>query len=235
MTLSNAEQLVLSGMRLKDDATFRNFFAGKNGLVVNFLQNYEMHSLDGFVYLWGKQNSGRTHLLHAVCLHAKEVGKTAIYLPMETLIQFDPSVFDGAENFDWICLDDVHLMAKQPLWELALFHLYNRLQAKGLRLLMTAESAPRELNVTLPDLQSRLTACTIFQLHSLTDQEKCEALVLRAEMRGMQMPQEVSDFLLRRTSRNLSDLFDVLDKLDHASLAAQRRLTVPFVKTVLGI
>lgn len=235
MTISYAEQLVLNGMRLKDDATFRNFFVGKNELVVNFLQTYEKQLSDCFVYLWGKSSSGRTHLLHAICLYAKEVNKTAIYLPIETLIQYDPSVFDDLENYDWICLDNIHLLAGQPSWELALFHLYNRLQVKGRRLLVTADTAPRELNIDLPDLHSRLTACTIFQLHNLADQEKRDALILRAEIRGMQMPQEVADFLLRHTSRNLSDLFEVLDKLDHASLAAQRRLTVPFVKTVLRI
>jgi len=56
---------------------------------------------------------------------------------------------------------------------------------------------------------------------------------LRSRWRGLELPDEVGQFLLRRTSRSSAALFSLLDRLDQAALTAQRRLTVPFVKSVL--
>lgn len=229
------KQLVLNGLRLRDDATFDNFFPGQNAQVLALLQDYSEYSPHWFTYLWGKAESGRTHLLNAICIKAKTQGKSTIYLPMLDLITLKPDVFDELEQYDWICLDDAQLIAGQAAWETAFFHLYNRLQQHQRRLIITADKPPRELPINLLDLKSRLTAGTIFQLQNLNDEEKLAALQLRAQARGMMISDEVGYFLLRRASRSIVDLFNLLDKLDHASLAAQRRLTIPFVKTVLGL
>ncbi|MBY0544753.1 MAG: DnaA regulatory inactivator Hda, partial [Gammaproteobacteria bacterium] len=142
MSLSDAEQLVLKGIQLKDDATFRNFFPAKNAHVLNFLQYYEVNSPDWFVYLWGKSSSGRTHLLHAICHQAKQ--QTAIYLPMSQndTNHLEPSIFDDLEGYDWVCIDDIHAIINQPKWEMALFNLYNRLHEQGRRLIVTADRPP---------------------------------------------------------------------------------------------
>jgi DnaA family protein len=50
----------------------------------------------------------------------------------------------------------------------------------------------------------------------------------------MAMPEAVAHYLLQRHARDLTALFGLLERLDRASLAAQRRLTVPFVREVAG-
>ncbi|MDH5572845.1 MAG: DnaA regulatory inactivator Hda, partial [Gammaproteobacteria bacterium] len=37
-------------------------------------------------------------------------------------------------------------------------------------------------------------------------------------------------YLLKHCPRDMKSLFEMLDRLDHASLAAQRKLTIPFVR-----
>ena len=56
---------------------------------------------------------------------------------------------------------------------------------------------------------------------------------MRAAYRGFDLPDEVGSYLFRRYPRDLEYLMHVLEALDVASLAAQRRLTVPFIKKVL--
>lgn len=235
MTFSASQQLILNGLRLRDDATFANYLPAKNQLALTYLQAFQYTPQQWFVYLWGKPDSGRTHLLNALCLAAHQQQKSAIYLPMTEMIGMPPEVLEDLESHDLICIDDVELLAGKKEWETALFHLYNRAQQTQTCLVIAADRAPRELSITLPDLHSRLMFGVTFQLHPLSDDEKLAALQLRAQARGLTISDEVGYFLLRRTSRSLNDLFHLLDKLDHASLAAQRRLTIPFVKTVLGI
>ena len=58
---------------------------------------------------------------------------------------------------------------------------------------------------------------------------------MRAQQRGFDLPDETARYLQRRLPRDMRSLFAVLDELDSAALAAQRRLTVPFIKDVLAL
>ena len=73
----------------------------------------------------------------------------------------------------------------------------------------------------------------MFQLHGLNDDDKIAVLRGRAHSRGLVLPDEVAGYLLRHCHRDLTALLELLERLDRASLAGQRRLTVPFVKDVL--
>ena len=70
-------------------------------------------------------------------------------------------------------------------------------------------------------------------LQTLDDAEQIAALQLRATQRGVELPDEVAQFLARRLPRDMTSLCAFLDELDEASLSAQRRLTIPFVRAVL--
>jgi DnaA family protein len=134
-----------------------------------------------------------------------------------------------------VCVDDVEAAAGYGAWEEALFHLYNRLIDSGGGLLVSAAVAPAQLAIRLPDLVSRLGAAPVYQLHPLNDDQSLEAMRLRARQRGFELPEETGRYLLRRLPRDLSALMSLLERLDTASLAAQRKLTVPFVKSVLEL
>jgi len=85
----------------------------------------------------------------------------------------------------------------------------------------------------LLDLASRLMSGETYRLNGLTDEERVAALQLRASWRGFQLPDKTGRYLITRVDRGAGALFTLLDQLDHAALAAQKRLTVPFVKSVL--
>ncbi|WP_421683965.1 DnaA regulatory inactivator Hda [Stutzerimonas urumqiensis] len=232
----NPVQLPL-GVRMRDDATFANFYPGANAAALGYVERLcepDAAWADQLIYLWGRGGVGRSHLLQAACLRIEERGLRAIYLPLGELADHGTQLLDDLEGSDLVCLDDIDTVAGEPHWEEALFHLFNRLRDSGRRLLLAARCAPRELPIQLADLQSRLTLALVFQLKELSEEDKLRALQLRASRRGLNLSDEVGRFILTRGARSMSALFGLLDELDHASLQAQRKLTIPFLKETLG-
>ena len=229
-------QLPLS-VRLRDDATFANYYPGANAAALGYVERLceaEAGWAESLIYLWGHDGVGRSHLLQAACLRFEQFEERTIYLPMADLVQYGPEIFDDLEQCELVCIDDLDVLVGKREWEEGLFHLFNRLRDTGRRLLLAASKSPRELQVKLPDLKSRLTMALIFQLHGLSDEDKLRALQLRASRRGLHLTDEVGRFILNRGSRSMNSLFDLLEQLDRASLQAQRKLTIPFLKETLG-
>lgn len=223
------------GFPSRDEATFDNFVAGQNHEIVVALKQTIMGDGDRMIYICGARGQGASHLLKASCHYAHLNQWSSVYLPLSQLKHLSPDVLLGLETLNLICLDDLHHVAQQPVWEEAIFHLYNRVYDVGGRIIMAGNDLPRALNIDLPDLVSRLSWAVIYQLQSLTDIEKQAILVARADQRGIYLSDEVAKYLLTHCPRHMGALFAVLDVLDKASLAAKRRLTIPFVKEVLEL
>ncbi len=219
------KQLAL-GVRLRADAVFESFAPGLNTELVAALRSPDAAPL----WLWGGRGSGKTHLLQATCAAA---GETAAYFPLARSAALPPAALVGFENCRVLCLDDVDAVAGDLAWEQALFRLFNEAAELRTRLIFAAGAAPRALEWSLNDWRSRAAACVVYQLRDLDEAGRVEALRLRAAQRGLQLPQEICDYLLRRMPRDLPSLLDILDHLDEASLIAQRRLTVPFIRDAL--
>ncbi|SEI54136.1 regulatory inactivation of DnaA Hda protein [Azotobacter beijerinckii] len=225
------------GVRLRDDATFANYYPGANAGALGYVERLcepDAGWTESLIYLWGGEGVGRSHLLQAACIRFEQRRELAIYLPLAELADYGPALLDNLEQSELVCLDDLEAIAGRADWEEALFHLFNRLRDAGRRLLLSAAMPPRELPVKLPDLKSRLTLALVFQLQGLSDEDKLRALQLRASRRGLHLTDEVGRFILTRGSRSMAALFELLDKLDQASLQAQRKLTIPFLKETLG-
>lgn len=220
-------------IQLRDDATLDSFYPGDNIEVIKAIHYFVSQKEGAFLYLWGQEGVGRSHLLQAACHASSELGYAALYLPLLEQKYFSSSILQGIDQISLICLDDIQAIAGLPDWEEAIFHLFNRIQLQGSCLLVAADVSPTHLPITLPDLKSRLASGVTYQLHRLSDEQKIKALQLRAAQRGLQLAKSVGQFLLSRCSRDMSELFLTLEELDKASLAEQRRLTIPFVKQVL--
>ncbi|GLP94782.1 DnaA regulatory inactivator Hda [Paraferrimonas sedimenticola] len=220
-------------MYLPDDETFTSFYAAANCELIDQLQSIAQGKGDNNVFLWGEPKCGRTHLLHAACAAANEAQRRSFYLPLAIHSSLSVAVFEDLEQCDLVCLDDIHSICGNPLWEEAVFDLYNRVAEQGHTLIVSGNAGPASLPIALPDLRSRLSWGVAYQLHPLDDEQKLAALTRRAEARGLSLPEDAGRFLLNRLNRDMRTLFDVLDKLDKASMVHQRRLTIPFIKETL--
>ncbi len=235
MMSETPRQMSLS-VGLRDDATLDNFYAGQNqqakAAVTHLASNFSQGD-EHFVYLWGAEGVGCTHLLQAAC-QAIAPQEQSFYLPLDEVASYGPEVLDGLESFDLLCIDHIDAITSNAAWEESLFHLYNRIRENGSRLLVSATQAPVHLPITLKDLSSRLSWGVVYQVVALDDQDKAEALRLRAHARGINLGEEVMQFILHRSPRQMSKLYAILEQLDQASLTAKRKITIPFVKEILG-
>lgn len=224
------QQLPL-GVRIPDRAVFESFLPARNLQAVEHAIGVADGNLTGATWLCGPVGVGKTHLLQAVC--ARVGGGRAGYFPMGELAPLGIGVLEGLTALDCVCIDDLDRVVGELDWERALFGVLREIQERDGRLVVAATAPPALLSWKLPDLGSRFTAVAIFQLRELDEAEQRQALQLRARVRGFELPDETARWLQRRFPRDMRTLYELLDTLDEAALVAQRRLTIPFIRSVL--
>lgn len=187
-----------------------------------------------WVFVSGAPGSGKTHLMLAAAAHASEAGRRAAYLPLAHARGHLRDLLAMQESADLVALDGLDAVAGERDDEVALFDFHNRARAADTVVLYAARETPANLGLVLADLRSRLSQCTQLPLAPLDEPARRELLRRRAEARGLQLDDAVLDYLFRRVGRDLASLTSLLEQLDRASLSAQRRVTVPFVRGLIG-
>ena len=218
-------------LRAPADQRLERYLRAPSGLLEQ-LQSLASGDSGGALYLQGSAATGKTHLLLGSCALAAALDRQAAYLPLANVRGRLRAASEGLDA-DLVALDDVDAIAGNREDEIALFDLHNRVRDAGIGLLYAARDVPAALPLVLPDLRSRLAQCTLLALRALDDDGRTEVLRQRAAARGLLFDEAALEWLMRRHSRDLSDLGALFERLDRASLAAQRRLTVPFLKQVL--
>jgi DnaA family protein len=216
-----------------DRPGFEAFVPGPNREVFEYLIGLAEGSSGVSLYLHGPSGCGKTHLLSAACLRVDERGGRAAYVPLGSLPVGDLARTAWPGGLDLLCIDDVQEVAGRTAWEQGVMRLYDWGRDAGVALVLAGRGAPAGLGLTLPDLESRLGWGLSYPLRALDDRDKNEALVLRARGRGIDLPPEVAEYLLCHYPRGMADLCGLLDRLDEGALVAQRRITVPFARTLL--
>ena len=219
-------------LRYPPDQRFDTFVAAPAGAIAQ-LQALSAKGGDA-IYLAGSAATGKTHLAIAACATAEAHSRTAAYLPLASAAGRVRDALEALHDRDLVALDGIDAVAGNRVDEIALFDFHNRARDAGKALIYAARSAPTALPLTLPDLRSRLSQCVRIVLAPLDDTGRRTVLQLRAGRRGLQLDAAAIDWLLKRVDRDLASLTALLDRLDSASLAAQRRITVPFLRQVLG-
>lgn len=186
-----------------------------------------------WLYLSGAAGCGKSHLLMAACTEASGQDRRPAYLCLAAVPGRLAQVLTGHESADLVCLDDLDSIAGQREDEIALFDFHNRARSAGTTLIYAARGSAAQLGLTLPDLGSRLAQCAQMPLLALDDRGRRQVLEIRGRHRGLELDATVLDYLFSRVGRDLATLTALLDRLDRESLAAQRRITVPFVRSLL--
>jgi DnaA family protein len=180
-----------------------------------------------FVYLWGEAGSGRSHLLHALALAgAGAAAKNSRYIgadaPSEAF-DYDPAVL-------LYLIDDCEQLPAST--QIDAFNLFNQIREQGGFLVSAGNAAPAQLQVR-EDLRTRLGWGLIYQIHTLSDEEKIEALTQAAAARGMILSPGLLPYLITHFRRDMQSLSAMLNALDLYSLETQRPATLPLLRSLL--
>ena len=215
--------------RTDDPPSFDNFVPGRNAPAVHAVRESAAGRGDRYLYLAGPAGVGKTHLLVAAARAAE-----GFYLDPGGEPGVGPAVTEGLEAARLVCLDGVGAAARRPDWEEALFRLFDALESAGTPLIAAGRAPPGRLGLRLPDLASRLASGPVLGLAALDETALARVLVGRARARGIELPPPVTAYLMTRERRDVQHLLALLDRLDRHSLAAQRPVTIPFVRSLLG-
>ena len=179
-------------------------------------------------YLWGAEHVGKSHVLQACCDMA---GHNARYLPLADLLCFPPEqVLADAHLASVVAIDELDCIETDEAWQEPLFTLFNRCMESGVKLLVAASKAPVQLSALLPDLRSRLTSLTIFQLPHFSEEHIAALLRLRAEAAGITLSNEVLQYCALRLPRDAQKVVQFMEQLDRLSLAQSRPVTIPLIR-----
>lgn len=218
--LQPTRQQVLPHIRPPQIPSLDNFVAGGNAELLTLLAQCAAARETRPVYLWGSTGSGRSHLLAAVANQAGVPALAAADIPGD----FAPA--DGS----LVVIDDVERLS--PEAQIALFRCFNDQHPRGLRLLLSGDSAPLHLPCR-EDLRTRIGQALIYEVKLLTDSEKASALLYHAAQRGMKVEDHIIDYLLRHGRRDLPSLMAMLDALDQHSLEQKRPVTLPLLREIM--
>ncbi len=216
-------------LRFPSHQRFADFEVGANAAPVRAARAAAQG--DASAYLTGPASSGKSHLLIAACQQAER----AQYLPIAHLSEQAANALASVSGPGLVAVDEIDALAGDPYAQIALFDLFNRMRETGGTLLIAARATALRLPLELPDLVSRLASLPAFDLAPLDENARRAALIRHASSRGLELEEAVLDFLFRRHARDLSALMRLLDRIDRESLAAQRRVTVPFVRRMIGL
>jgi DnaA family protein len=230
--MSITKQLPLH-FEFRANQTFDDFFPGSNLEIINHLQKSIAGKGERQIFLWGQSGLGKSHLLQACCHEAQSRQLSSFYFALSPSELPDPALLKGLDKFDIVCFDNIEHIAGNEAWELAFFNFFNLHRDQGHTLILSAACPPNEIAIQLPDLKTRLNWGLTLQIPPLSDNDRITALIFKADQMGFEISPQAGRFLLTHYDRDLSSLWILLTKLDRASLAAKRKLTIPFLKQIL--
>ncbi|MGD0961386.1 MAG: DnaA regulatory inactivator Hda [Methylomonas sp.] len=214
--------------------TFASFYPGNNIEIISLLQAFVEQGREQQIYLWGENGCGKTHLLLACCQLAKTAGKNAFYLAFDGAKPPPPGVLEGLECLEIVCLDNLQHLAGDKIWQESLFNFYNAHRQNNQQLLVAADCPPKFLPLDLTDLKTRMAWGLNLKIQALREDQLILALTHRAHYLGFDIPAEVGRFLLNHYVHDLPALWLLLEKIDRATLAAKRKISIPFLKQILA-
>ena len=211
---------------------FDEFVAGPNENALAAVRQL-MDEAGGSLFLSGPEGSGKSHLLNALCHAARENGLAAFYIALKRLPEEAAASLEGLQVLDLVCVDDLDAVAGNPVWENALFACFNEVRAAHGRLLVSSSQPLASLELCLPDLASRLAWGVRQNLRLPDDNGKLQILQQRARALRIELPEDVQNYLLKHSKRDMSSLLQALERLKDAAFVGKRKITVPLAREIL--
>jgi len=215
-----------------DKASFDNYWVGNNYELVTALRAMVQTVEPNVLYIYGPSSSGKSHLLFAAMRLAKQDGVKTSYISLaDEHVNTDMLGILDVDNL--VFIDNLHAWAGDQAKERALFTLFEQIKHAGGQLVVASSQPPEGSGFVILDLVSRLMSGLIYGLHRLTEEQQLDAIKMRANQRGLLISDEVVKFLLKHSSRDNRELFTILEQIDQASLIEKRRITIPFIQSLL--
>ena len=201
---------------------FDKFLGTANAELLHVLQ--QQHGQ--FIYVWGQEGSGKSHLLQAWVAQALQAGHNAVYVDVAR-----SPLTDKAFEAAYLAVDQVDKLNDEE--QARLFAVFNQFRNSGEGFLLLSADVPPQQLVIREDLRTRMGYCLIYDIKPLSDQEKTDALVSMAAARQLTIDPEIFTYLLNHWRRDMDSLMQMLDTLDNYAVMMGKRITLPLLRQLL--
>ena len=210
-------------------ASFDDFYFDPEnfGLKKNLLEE------DDDLFLYGIKKSGKSFLLQSVCNFYASKNKSSLYIPIAEVMKYGISFMDSLDNLDVICIDDIDLINSNKEWEIAIFNLINDCLISKCRLIFSSSLNPSSIKFDLKDLISRIKKIDHVELFPVSEDKLNDALIFICNLRSINLGKKEINYLVTYSKRNISDLINIINKLDKTSMQLKRKITIPLIKEVI--
>ena len=229
--MSNPRQLALQ-IQINERASLDNFFISKNNnKAIQILKNILERSNNGAqIFIDDLGSNGKSYLLQAICNDFSNSNNSTIYIPMQKAINLEPSILEGINDLNLICLDDIDLISNQRDWELALFNLINECYEKDCFLLLSGSIEKLEV---IPDLISRIKKMEILRLKAIDDDELLRATQAISKNLNIEISDKNMNYLINNSRRDIKTVFGTLSQLEKESLERKKSIGLNLIKEVI--
>jgi chromosomal replication initiator protein len=175
-------------------------------------------------FIHGGVGLGKTHLLHAIGHRALELKPdlTVVYISSETFTnnlinairsqQMDD--FRGRyRTIDILMIDDIQFIGGKDSTQEEFFHTFNALYQSGKQVVLSSDRPPKAIAGLEDRLRSRFEGGLIADVQPPDFEMRTAILRTKAEDLGIQMPNDVVEYVAHRDQTNTRELEGALNKV----------------------
>ncbi len=197
------------------------------------------------LFIYGGTGLGKTHLLHAVGNRILERDPHArvLYLSCE---EFTNQYIDGLrrnsmpefrsrfrDECDVLLIDDVQFLGKKQETQNEFFYTFNALYQQSKAIVLTSDTVPSEIPGLEERLRSRFTMGLSTDVHEPNFEMRVAILKKKAEIEGLDLPDNVAQYIARYVTRNVRELEGALIKVSAVHSLTRKPITEEFAAQVL--
>jgi chromosomal replication initiator protein len=196
------------------------------------------------LFLYGGVGLGKTHLLHAIGQYvpANKKGARVAYLSSE---RFTNEYIDAIQNnnlarfrkkyrqTDVLLIDDIQFLAGKERIQEEFFHTFNTLHEAHKQIVLTCDRPASEIQNLEHRLVSRFEWGLVTDLQPPDVEMRLAILHKKAQIMGVELPEEILEFLAQRIRANIRRLEGALIRVASYAALTGRKLTVEVVESLL--
>jgi chromosomal replication initiator protein len=194
--------------------------------------------------IFGDVGLGKTHLAQAIGNDVVEKfpNKTVLYVSSEKFTnQIIQSIKNNAVNdfvnfyqlIDVLIVDDIQFLANKQKTQEIFFHIFNQLHQNGRQIVLTSDRPPKDLDGMEERLISRFKWGLSADLQAPDLETRMAILESKMNREGVEIPQDVSEFICYNIQNNIRELEGVLVSLIAQSSLNRREIDIELAKEVI--
>ena len=234
--------------QLNPKQTFSNFIEGTSNKLPRSIGQAiaERPNQQTFnpLFIYGPSGVGKTHLVNAIGTKLKELHpeKRVLYLSAHLFqVQYTDSIRHNTFNdfmhfyqsIDVLIIDDIQEMIGLEGTQYAFFHIFNHLRQNGRHIILTSDRPPVSMQGMEDRLLTRFKSGLLAELEKPEVQLRKDILRSKIEHDGLQIPEDVIDFISQNVSSSVRELEGVIHSLLAYSVVYNKDVDLDFAQSII--